>query len=177
VEGTAPDRIATQRDHAAATAGALDLEPPLLEVGQRDAVRPGIVHSGSRWIFAENESRTPADSANPRARARVSGSDPNECRRTLLAHGFTAILVTRVALEWRGDRPEAVLDLIHGGAVRAAMLIEAQATEDRQSIHAAIVEAVSTRRAPDGRYLVRRPAVLTERHKPSVSAGAGVCIF
>ncbi len=104
-------------------------------------------------------------------------SDPDECRRTLLAHGFTAILVTRIALEWRGDRPEAVLDLIHGGAVRAAMLIEAQASEDRQRIHAAILEAVSTRRAPDGRYLVRRPAMLTQGCKPSVLGDAGERIF
>jgi hypothetical protein len=62
--------------------------------------------------------------------------------------------------------PVAVFELIHGGAVRAAMLIEAQAPEDRQRIDAAILEAVSTRRAPGG-YLVRRPALLAQGHKPA----------
>jgi hypothetical protein len=95
-------------------------------------------------------------------------SDPDECQRTLLEHGFEAALATRIDLVWRGDRPEAVLDLIHGGAVRAAMLIEAQAPVDRQRINAAILKVVSTRRAPDGGYLVRRPAVLTHGRKPVV---------
>ena len=93
-------------------------------------------------------------------------SDPDECQRTLLRHGFQTALATRIDLVWFGDRPEAVLELIHGGAVRAAMLIEAQAPEDRKRINAAILEAVSTRRAPGG-YLLRRPALLAQGHKPA----------
>lgn len=93
-------------------------------------------------------------------------SDPDECQRTLLRHGFQTALVTRIDLVWFGDRPEAVLDVINGGAVRAAMLIEAQAPEDRQRINAAILEAVSTRRASGG-YLVRRPALLAQGQKPA----------
>ena len=93
-------------------------------------------------------------------------SDPDECQRTLLRHGFQTALATRIDLVWLGDRPEAVLELIHGGAVRAAMLIEAQAPEDRKRIKAAVLEAVSTRRASGG-YLVRRPALLAQGHKPA----------
>jgi hypothetical protein len=93
-------------------------------------------------------------------------SDPDECQHTLLRHGFQTAFATRIDLVWFGDRPEAVFELIHGGAVRAAMLIEAQAPEDRQHIDAAILEAVSTRRAPGG-YLVRRPALLAQGLKPA----------
>ena len=92
-------------------------------------------------------------------------SNPDECRRTLLAQGFTEVLVTRIELVWHGDQPEAVLDLIHGGAVRAAMLIEAQVARDRERIHAAILEAVRLRRTVDGRYLVRRPVLLAKGQK------------
>ena len=62
---------------------------------------------------------------------------------------------------------KAVIDLIYGGAVRAAMLIEAQTYADRERIHADILDAVRLRHTPDGRYLLRRPAVLAQGRKPT----------
>ena len=104
--------------------------------------------------------------AMPPAPPLMRFANPEECQRALLAQGFTDLLVKRIELVWQCARPEAVLDLIHGGAVRAAMLIDAQSSEDRERVQTAIVEAVRNRRTPEGRYLVRRPALLARGGKP-----------
>jgi len=54
----------------------------------------------------------------------------------LLASGFERVAVDRFNIEWKSDRTEAPLELICGSALRAAMLIEAQA-----KIHNAIILA------------------------------------
>lgn len=77
-------------------------------------------------------------------------------------------LVTRIDLAWFGNRPDAVLGLIHGGAVRAAMLIESQVPGDRERVHAAIVVTVRLRHTPEGKYVVRRPVLLAKGWKPVV---------
>jgi SAM-dependent methyltransferase len=166
-------------DAVACAFGVMHMERPDLAIAEAFRVlRPGGVFAFTQWA-ADDEllgivAAAVAAHGNPNvddlppAPPLMRFSDPDECQRTLLAHGFEAALATRIDLVWRGDRPEAVLDLIHGGAVRAAMLIEAQAPVDRQRINAAILKVVSTRRAPDGGYLVRRPAVLTHGRKPVV---------
>jgi SAM-dependent methyltransferase len=104
--------------------------------------------------------------AMPPAPPLMRFANPDECQRALLAQGFTDPLVKRLELVWQCTNPEAVLDLIHGGAVRAAMLINAQSPGDHERVQAAIVEAVRSRRTPEGRYLLRRPAVLAQGRKP-----------
>ena len=164
-------------DAIACAFGLMHMERPDLAIAEGFRVlRPGGVFVFTQWA-ADDEllgivGAAVAAYGNPRADLPPTPplmrfSDPNECQRTLLRHGFQTALATRIDLVWFGDRPEAVLDLIHGGAVRAAMLIEAQALEDRQRINAAILQAVRTRRAAGG-YLLRRPAVLAKGHKPTV---------
>ena len=86
-------------------------------------------------------------------------SEPEECRRVLAALGFEEVAVDRIAIEWRSDRAEALLELIYGGAVRAAMLLEAQEPAARAKIHDAIIAAARTRGAGDT-IVIRRPTVM-----------------
>jgi SAM-dependent methyltransferase len=161
--------------------GVMHMERPDLAIAEAFRVlRPGGVFAFTQWAADDELLAMVAAAVAAHGNPNVDGlpptpplmrfSDPGECQRTLLAHGFEAALPTRIDLVWRGDRPEAVLDLIHGGAVRAAMLIEAQAPLDRQRINSAILEVVSTRRALDGGYLVRRPAVLAHGRKPAIGS-------
>jgi ubiquinone/menaquinone biosynthesis C-methylase UbiE len=86
-------------------------------------------------------------------------SDPLECRRVLTATGFADVEVRHVEVRWKMERPEAMLDLIYAGAVRVAMILEAQEPDCRGRIHQAIVAAVRSRASASG-FEIRRPVVL-----------------
>jgi ubiquinone/menaquinone biosynthesis C-methylase UbiE len=86
-------------------------------------------------------------------------SDPMECRRVLTATGFADVEDRRVEVRWTMERPEAMLDLIYAGAVRVAMILEAQEPDRRVRIHEAILAAVRAR-ASAGGFEIRRPVVL-----------------
>jgi hypothetical protein len=74
------------------------------------------------------------------------------------------VAVDRVEIEWASDRAEALLELIYGSAVRAAMLIEAQDPARRAKIHDAIV--LASRAQSGGRAIViRRPTVMASGEK------------
>ena len=163
-------------DAVACAFGVMHMERPDLAIAEAFRVlRPGGAFAFTQWA-ADDEllgivGAAVAAQGNPGvdlppAPPPMRFSDPDECGRALRAQGFADVRVGRIALAWRGDRPEAVLDLIHGGAVRAAMLIDAQEPEDRARVHTAILEAVGARAAPDGGYVVRRPAVLAKGRKP-----------
>lgn len=108
-----------------------------------------------------------ADVALPAAPPLMRFSDPVECRRALEGQGFENVCVTSIPLVWRGERPEEVLALIHGGAVRASMLIEAQPPAVRQQVEAAIVDAVLARRTSGGDgFVLKRPALLAAGWRP-----------
>ncbi len=94
-------------------------------------------------------------------------SDPVECRRVLEAAGFADVHDERVEISWTTERPEAVLDLIQGGAVRVAMILDAQAPERRRQILDAILASVRGR-AIGGTIVLRRPAVLASGVKPAI---------
>ena len=87
--------------------------------------------------------------------------DEGECRSALLAAGFTESRFRRLPLVWTGGSPEAVLDLLHRGTVRAAMLIEAQAPEVRAAIERAILRGAERYRVDAGGVMLRWPALLT----------------
>jgi ubiquinone/menaquinone biosynthesis C-methylase UbiE len=90
-------------------------------------------------------------------------SDPMECRRVLTATGFADVEDRRVEVRWTMERPEALLDLIYAGAVRVAMILEAQEPDRRARIHEAIVAAVGARASASARasgFEIRRPVVL-----------------
>jgi hypothetical protein len=86
-------------------------------------------------------------------------SDPAECRRVLAATGFTDVEDRRIEVAWTMERPEAMLDLIYAGAVRVAMILEAQEPGRRARIHEAILAAVRAR-ASASTFAIRRPVVL-----------------
>jgi SAM-dependent methyltransferase len=92
--------------------------------------------------------------------------DPDECRRVLLACGFVNAAVMRLDIAWTADRADALLDLIFGGAVRAAMMIEAQPPQQREMIEKAITEAARARRT-GAHIVIRRPTVMASGKKPA----------
>lgn len=93
-------------------------------------------------------------------------SDPGECRRVLAANGFVDLRDDRIETSWTDERPEALLDLLYGGAVRVAMVLEAQEPACRARIHAAILEAAQAR-ASAGVVVIRRPAIMVSGAKPA----------
>lgn len=86
-------------------------------------------------------------------------SDPLECSRVLEKTGFTEVRVDRIETTCTTEQPEALLDLIYGGAVRAAMVLEAQEPARRAQIHDAIFGAAKSRMS-EGRVIIRRPVVM-----------------
>jgi ubiquinone/menaquinone biosynthesis C-methylase UbiE len=104
-------------------------------------------------------------SSLPNAPPAMRFSDPLECRRVLEASGFTDARVERVETAWTARNPKALLDLVYGGAVRAAMVLEAQPPERRDRIHDAIVLAAEAR-ASDGAVVIRRPVVMASGLRP-----------
>src|SRR6185437_14926029 len=93
-------------------------------------------------------------------------SDPLECRRSLEVAGFSEVQGDRVETIWTAREPETLLDLVYGGAVRAAMILEAQEPTRRARIHEAITQA-ATARISNGAVLIRRPAVMASGVKCS----------
>jgi SAM-dependent methyltransferase len=93
-------------------------------------------------------------------------SDPGECRRALETAGFCDVRDQRVETVWTASRPEALLDLVYGGAVRVAMVLEAQEPGRRDRIHTAIVQAASERTS-NGTVVIRRPVVMASGAKPA----------
>jgi hypothetical protein len=91
-------------------------------------------------------------------------SDPDECRRVLVAAGFVRVTVDRLAIEWKSDRAEALLELISGSAVRAAMMIEAQEPARRAKIQDAIMLAARANAEGDV-IIIRRPTLMAYGEK------------
>lgn len=101
----------------------------------------------------------------PDAPAPLRFSDPAECRRALQIAGFGDVRTGRIETAWTAERPEALLELIYGGAVRIAMVLEAQEPARRARIHAAIVSAAIARTS-DGVVTIQRPVVMAQGTKP-----------
>lgn len=92
-------------------------------------------------------------------------ADAEECRRALEAAGFVDIVSARLGLVWRPAGGEEVLEMIYKSIVRTPMLLERQAPDARERIHAAIAEGAERLRA--GAHLeIRMPAMLTGARKP-----------
>ena len=136
-------------------------------------LRPGGTYAFSQWaqdddllqiVSAALAAHGRSDLALPPAPPPMRFSDRDECRRALQSGGFRDVGALRIELQWRTDRAEAVLDLIESGAVRAALLLEAQEPARRARIHKAIIEAAETRRA-GSEIILDRPAVLASGKK------------
>jgi SAM-dependent methyltransferase len=157
-------------DHVVCCYGVMHLERP----DQAIAEAYRVLRRGGRYVFtqwAKDDQLLQIVGAAiaahgdpavvlPPAPPMMRFGDPDECRRALGAAGFGAIMADRIDVEWRSGRVEALLDLIHGGAVRAALLIDAQGPERRAKIHDAIVAAARANSASPNAVVVRRPTVI-----------------
>jgi SAM-dependent methyltransferase len=162
-------------DHVVCAFGLMHLERPDVAIAEAFRVlRPGGTYAFTQWAADDDLLRVVSDAVAAHGSADVQlppapplmrFSDPNECRRTLQAHGFGAVRVGRLELSWRAQRPELVLELIYSGAVRAAMLLEAQPADRRARIHEAIVAAVSAGSESEG-VVLHRPVLLATGTRP-----------
>ncbi len=92
--------------------------------------------------------------------------DPKECARTLSMAGFVDPEVTELPLVWEAPSPQAFIDLVYRSTVRTAMLMELQAADALERIHAAILEGAARFRRADA-FRIGFPAVMAVGTKPS----------
>jgi SAM-dependent methyltransferase len=156
-------------DHVVCVFGILHLERPEAAMAEaRRVLKPGGRYVLAQWakddellgiVGAAIAMHGDAPAGLPPAPPPLRFGDADECRRALAAAGFGRIEVGRIDIAWRPEGAEAVLELIRGSAVRAAMMIEAQPPERRARIEAAILAAAAGRRHGDT-IVIRRPTVL-----------------
>jgi SAM-dependent methyltransferase len=91
--------------------------------------------------------------------------DADEARRTLAAAGFADIEIDVAPLVWRAPSPQAILDMIMNGTVRASMVLQHQTEEALARIRKAILEGAQ-RFEKGGAYVMSWPAVIVAARKP-----------
>jgi SAM-dependent methyltransferase len=165
-------------DHVVCCYGVMHLERPDGAIAEAHRVlRRGGKYVFTQWAKDDDLLRIVSSAIAehgdrsldlPAAPPPMRFSDPDECRRVLASSGFGGVAVDRLDIEWRSDRAEALLELIYGSAVRAAMLIEAQNPGRRAKIHDAIVLASHAKNG--GRAIViRRPTVMASGENQTAS--------
>ena len=93
-------------------------------------------------------------------------SDPQECRRTLEATGFTDSRSIEVSQTWRFASVTDWIEGVERSTVRTAAILRAQTAQDYSSIRAAVEERGRNYVRSDGRVELPMPAVLTSAKKP-----------
>jgi len=91
-------------------------------------------------------------------------SDPEECRRTLLAAGFHNPIIQQVPQTWRLPSPDALFDAMLEGTVRTGGLLRAQTAEALSLIRRAIQEDIKAYER-NGQVELPMPAVLATAAK------------
>ena len=163
-------------DHVVCCYGVMHLERPDLAIAEAHRVlRYGGKYVFTQWAKDDDLLRIVSSAIAehgdrsidlPAAPPPMRFSEPDECRRVLLASGFEGVAVDRLDIEWNAARPEALLELIYGSAVRAAMLIEAQEPAQRAKIHDVII-FTSRANSPGDAIIIRRPTVMASGEKPT----------
>ena len=134
-DAEAPGYPNTSFDHVVCCYGIMHLTHPDRAIAEAYRVlKPGGAYVFTQWAL-DDELLTIVSAAVaeygqpvelPTGPPPMRFSEPAECRRALTAAGFGKIAVERLEITWASNRPEALLDLIAGGTVRVAMMIEAQ---------------------------------------------------
>ncbi len=91
--------------------------------------------------------------------------DPAQCERSLQAAGFGSVTIAKVPQIWRVVSPDAPLDIILKGTVRAAALLRAQTPEALAAIRDAVRQGVTTY-AQNGAFALPMPAIVAAAEKP-----------
>jgi ubiquinone/menaquinone biosynthesis C-methylase UbiE len=92
-------------------------------------------------------------------------SDPVESKRRLAAAGFVCVEVRTVAQTWCPATPDAAIDAILQGTVRASATLRKQSVDAMPRIREVIWQTLSAFKRGD-RYEIPMPAVLTSGAKP-----------
>lgn len=92
-------------------------------------------------------------------------SDPEECRRALLAAGFAKPGVVQIPQVWRLRSPDVVFEAFWRSSVRTAALLRAQSAEALATIRNAVGQATLAHQKGGGIEL-SMPAVLASAAKP-----------
>jgi SAM-dependent methyltransferase len=91
--------------------------------------------------------------------------DLNYATEMLGRAGFTNVSATEVPLVWRVSSPDALIDAISTGTVRAAAVLDRQSQENLASIKQYLRERVLSFEQ-DGAYAVPSPALVVTARKP-----------
>lgn len=161
-------------DHVVCAFGVMHIDRPDVAIAEAFRVlRPEGRYVFTQWakddevltiVLSAIADHGAAVSNLPAAPPPLKFSDPIECRRVLEATGFTDVRDERIEATWTADRPEELLDLVYGGAVRVAIVLEAQEPARRAQIHQAILSAAEAH-VSDGRVIIRRPVVMASGTK------------
>jgi SAM-dependent methyltransferase len=158
-------------DCAGCAFGLLHLEHPERAMSEAFRVlRPGGRYTFTVWcepcqggvfglVLGSVQAHGTVDVGLPPAPPFFRFAEPEECHKALTAAGFEAPRVSTISLTWYGRRPQDVLELIYKSGVRAAMILEAQAAEARDRIHAAILTSAERYRVGE-RIEIATPALL-----------------
>ena len=140
-------------------------------------LRPGGRYAFTIWRGPEDgceffaltrgaiETQGSADVGLPAAPAADRLADPAVVSEVLTAAGFVEPALKDLPLIWRNRSARAVIDAIYKGGVRTAMVMQAQSSDARARIEAAILEAAEEHRK-DGLIELAMPAVLITARKP-----------
>lgn len=90
--------------------------------------------------------------------------DLNYATEMLSRAGFTNVSATEVPLVWRVSSPDAFIDAVSSGTVRAAAVLNRQSPENLASIKQYLRERVSSFEQ-NGAYAVPSPALVVTAHK------------
>ncbi len=124
---------------------------------------PPEKHPFFKLVFGAITRHGSMDVALPEAPPFFRFSEPAESQRALATAGFSDINISELTLHWQPNSGQELLDTIYKSTVRTAMLLDAQAEENREKIHSEIIASVAESTDPVD---LPWPAVIAVARKP-----------